>query len=83
MFSGLSQCRFALFYYSMLIKIRVIPDLPEMMFIGLYMMNGCVVLMAESDKQYWWSQWLQPNVHYIPVKVKTCFICDCRVIYRI
>lgn len=60
----------------------MIPDLPEMMFMALYMMNGCVVFMTESDRQYWWSQWLQPNVHYIPVKVSSCFLCDRRVIYQ-
>ena len=48
---------------------RVIPDSPEMQFLGLYLYTGCIVFMVESEKKYWWSSYLQPNQHYIPIKV--------------
>ena len=48
---------------------RVVPDSPEMMFMGLYLLAGCVVFFVESEQTYWWSDWFKPNVHYIPIKV--------------
>ena len=47
---------------------RVVPDTPEMNFIGLYLLTGTLVFMVESDRQYWWSEFLKPNEHFIPLK---------------
>lgn len=41
-----------------------------MVFLSLYLTTGTVVLLADSPNRYWWSPFLQANVHYIPVKVR-------------
>ena len=39
-----------------------------MSFLGLYLLTGTLVFLAESDNLFWWSSWLKPNEHFIPVK---------------
>ena len=70
LFSSLLACRFALFVHGAAIISSVLPDTPEMVFLSLYLATGTVVLLADSPNRYWWSPVLQPNVHYIPVKVR-------------
>lgn len=70
LFSSLLNCRFALFVRGVVITSRVLPDTPDMVFLSLYLATGTVVLLVESPNRYWWSPYLQPNIHYIPVKVR-------------
>ena len=69
MFASLLTCRYALFVVGGCVKRRVVPDTPEMTFLSLYLVTGTVVFLAESPNVFWWSAFLKPNVHYIPVKV--------------
>lgn len=46
----------------------VAPDTPEMGFIGLYLLTGTLVFVVESEDVFWWSEWLRPNEHYVPIK---------------
>lgn len=70
LFSSLLACRFALFVHGAAVTSSVLPDTPDMVFLSLYLTTGTVVLLADSPNRYWWSPFLQPNVHYIPVKVR-------------
>ena len=37
-------------------------------FIGLYLLTGTLVFVVESECSFWWSSWLKPNEHYIPIR---------------
>lgn len=37
-------------------------------FLGLYLLTGTLVFIVESEYSFWWSSWLRPNEHFIPVK---------------